>query len=38
MLLSGKPKPILIYNELEELFVKDKAPCAGAETAKEKNK
>ncbi|KAL8127784.1 hypothetical protein AgCh_014637 [Apium graveolens] len=36
--LKWKTKPILNYNELEELFAKDKATCAGAVTAKKKNK
>ncbi|KAK1397457.1 Myb/SANT-like domain-containing protein [Heracleum sosnowskyi] len=36
--IKWKTKPILNYNELEELFAKDRATGAGAETAKEKNK
>lgn len=36
--LKWKTKPILNYNELEELFAKDRATGAGAATAKEKNK
>lgn len=36
--VKWKTKPILHYNELEELFAKDRATGARAETAKEKNK
>ncbi|KAL8103470.1 hypothetical protein AgCh_027889 [Apium graveolens] len=36
--IKWKTKPILNYNELEELFAKDRATGAGAETVKEKNK